>query len=207
MGANGVGTWFQQDIRLQREGVAPSKSRGFLAVAPESMVIEPGDVLHVDFGITAMGFSTDWQKMAYVLRPGEKDAPDGLRNAMKNTSILQETLMTASRPGKLAGDVYKEIMAEMTRRGIDAMVYSHPIGFQGHGLGAGLDYRATQQSASEGKRLRDGSYISIELNSATAVPEWGGQKVFVMMEDDAYLTSEGFKTFLPRQTSFYLIRP
>jgi Xaa-Pro aminopeptidase len=207
MGANSVGTWFQQDIRVQRKGLNPSTSRGFLAVAPESMVIRPGDVLHVDFGITCMGFNTDWQKMAYVLLPGEKDAPEGLRNAMKNTNILQETLMTDSRPGKLAGDVYNEVMSEMTRRSIEAKIYSHPIGFQGHGLGAALDYRAAQQSASEGKRLRNGSYISIELNSATPVPEWGGQKVFVMMEDDAYLTEDGFKTFLPRQTNYYLIHP
>jgi len=207
MGANDVGTWFQQDIRLQRKGLVPSTSRGFLAIAPESMVIQPGDVLHVDFGITCMGFSTDWQKMAYVLLPGEKDAPEGLRNAMKNTNILQDALMTYSRPGKLAGEVYNEIMAEMSRRGIEAKVYSHPIGFQGHGLGAALDYRAAQQSASEGRHLRNGSYLSMELNTATPVPEWGGQKVFVMMEDDVYLTDNGFKTFLPRQTSYYLIHP
>lgn len=207
MWANGVGTWFQQDIRLQRKGLNPSTSRGFLAVAPEDVVIKPGDLLHVDFGITCMGFSTDWQKMAYVLRPGEKAAPEGLKNALRNTNILQETLMTDSRPGKLAGDVYNEIMAEMTKRGIEAKVYSHPIGFQGHGLGAGLDYRVAQQSASEGKRLRNGSYISIELNSATPVPEWDGQKVYAMEEDDAYLTDDGFKTFLPRQTSYYLIHP
>jgi Xaa-Pro aminopeptidase len=207
MGNADVTTWFQQDIRVQRKGSANGMSRGFLGVAPESTVIEPGDVLHVDFGITAMGFSTDWQKMAYVLRPGEKDAPAGLKHAMANTNALQEELMTDSRPGKLAGEVYNEIMAAMTKRGIEAKVYSHPIGFQGHGLGAALDYRASQQSASEGKRLRRGSYISIELNTLTAVPEWDGQKVFVMMEDDAYLTDEGFKTFLPRQTNYYLIKP
>jgi Xaa-Pro aminopeptidase len=207
MGNADVTTWFQQDIRLQRKGSANEMSRGFLGVAPESTVIEPGDVLHLDFGITAMGFSTDWQKMAYVLRPGEKDAPAGLKHAMANTNALQEELMTDSRPGKLAGDVYNQIMAAMTKRGIEAKVYSHPIGFQGHGLGAALDYRASQQSASEGKRLRKGSYLSIELNAVTPVPEWDGQKVFVMMEDDAYLTDDGFKTFLPRQTSFYLIKP
>ena len=207
MGNADVTTWFQQDIRVQRKGSTNGMSRGFLGVAPESTVIEPGDVLHVDFGITAMGFSTDWQKMAYILRPGEKDAPAGLKHAMANTNALQEELMTDSRPGKLAGDVYNEIMAAMTKRDIEAKVYSHPIGFQGHGLGAGLDYRASQQSASEGKRLRKGSYISIELNTLTAVPEWEGQKVFVMMEDDAYLTDDGFKTFLPRQTSYYLIKP
>jgi Xaa-Pro dipeptidase len=207
MGNADVTTWFQQDIRVQRKGSANGMSRGFLGVAPESMVIEPGDGLHVDFGITAMGFSTDWQKMAYVLRPGEKDAPAGLKHAIANTNALQEELMTDSRPGRLAGEVYNEIMAAMTKRGIEAKVYSHPIGFQGHGLGAALDYRASQQSASEGKRLRKGSYLSIELNTLTAVPEWDGQKVFVMMEDDAYLTDDGFKTFLPRQTSFYLIKP
>ncbi|MCU1319155.1 MAG: Xaa-Pro aminopeptidase [Edaphobacter sp.] len=207
MWAAGVGTWFQQDLRLQRKGLVPTTSRGFLGIAAEKTVIQPGDVLHVDFGISCMGFSTDWQKMAYVLRPGERDVPEGLKKAMANTNTLQETLMSASRPGKVAGEVYKETMDEMTKRGIEAKVYSHPIGDQGHGLGAGLDYRAAQQSASEGKRLRKGSYISIELNSATAVPEWDGQRVFVMMEDDAYLTDDGFKTFLPRQTSYYLIHP
>ena len=63
MGANNVGTWFQQDIRVQRKGLNPSTSRGFLAVAPESMVIQPGDVIHVDFGVTCMGFSTDWTEV------------------------------------------------------------------------------------------------------------------------------------------------
>jgi Xaa-Pro dipeptidase len=207
MGNAGVTTWFQQDIRLQRKGSQNGMSRGFLGVADESTVIEPGDLLHVDFGITAMGFSTDWQKMAYVLRPGEKDVPEGLKRALANTNALQDELMTASRPEKLAGEVYNDIMTAMAKRGIEAKVYSHPIGFQGHGLGAALDYRAAQQSVSEGKRLRKGSYLSIELNTATAVPEWEGQKVFVMMEDDAYMTDDGFKTFLPRQTSFYLIKP
>ena len=48
--------------------------------------------------------------------------------------------------------------------------------------------------------------MSIELNTATPVPEWGGQKVFVMMEDCAYLTAEGYRFFRPRQEAFYLIR-
>lgn len=207
MGRNNVSTWFQPDLRLQRKGRAPSTSRGFLAVEPEETVIQPGDVLHLDFGITYMGLNTDWQKEAYVLLPGEADVPAGLKAALHNTNLLQESLMTRSRPGRLAGDVYNDVMADMKARGIEAKVYSHPIGDQGHGLGAALDYRAAQQTAAQGKRLRKGSYISIELNSATPVPEWGGQKVYVMEEDDAYLTDNGFQTFLPRQTSFYLIHP
>ncbi len=207
MGANDVATWFQPDLRLQRRGRTPSTSRGFLAVEPEATVIEPGDLIHLDFGITAFGLNTDWQKMAYILLPGQTAAPAGMAAALHNTNILQESLMTHSRPGLLAGEVYNGIMADMKARGIEAKVYSHPIGEQGHGLGAGLDYRAAQASASEGKRLRGGSYISIELNTATAVAEWQNQKVYMMGEDDAYLTDDGFKTFLPRQTSLYLIHP
>ena len=95
----------------------------------------------------------------------------------------------------------------MARQHIEAKVYSHPIGDQGHGLGAALDYRAAQAHASEAKRLRKGSYLSMELNTATPVPEWNNQKVYMMEEDDTYLTDEGFKPFLPRQTSLYLIHP
>ncbi len=209
MWAAGVRTWFQQDLRVQRRGMTKASSRGFLAVAPESTVIRRGDVVHLDFGITVMGFDTDWQKMAYVLRPGEQDVPAGLKAAMKNSNTLQDVLMkTYSRPGALVSDVYDSTMAEMKRRGITAQIYSHPIGNQGHGLGAAIDFRSAQRPelGASGKRLRKGSYISIELNTRTPVPEWDGQEVFVMFEDDAHLTDEGWVFFRPRQERWYLIR-
>lgn len=205
--AHGVRTWFQPDLRVQRQGGGLPLSRGFLAVAPERTVILPGDVLHVDFGITYMGFDTDWQKMAYVLKPGETDAPEGLKVAMRNANTLQDALMRRhSRPGRTAGEVYRATMAEMGERGIEAMIYSHPIGLQGHGLGASIDFRSALRSGGEGKTLRKGSYISIELNAKTPVPEWGGEPVFVMFEDDAWLADDGWHFFHPRQEAWYLIR-
>jgi Xaa-Pro aminopeptidase len=209
LGARGLTTWFQPDLRIQRKGVPNETSRGFLAVSPEALVIQPGDVLHVDFGITYMGLNSDWQKMGYVLRKGEKDAPEGLKRALHNTNELQDALMLrAARPGRVAGEVYNLAMEEMKQKGIEAKIYSHPIGDQGHGLGPSIDYRAAQRqdmAASQSKHLLKGMYISIELNTETAVPEWDGQKVLVMMEDDAYLTDDGFKFFRPRQQSWYLI--
>jgi Xaa-Pro dipeptidase len=205
----GVRTWFQPDLRVQRATSANASSRGFLAVAAESIVISRGDLVHIDFGITYMGFDTDWQKMAYVLRDGESDVPAGLRQAIANTNTLQDVLMRQqSRPGRSSGEVYRGAMGEMGKRGIEAMIYSHPIGAQGHGLGASIDFRGAvrNDSLQPAPTLRRGSYISIELNTATPVPEWGGQKVFVMMEDDAHLTDSGFVFFRPRQERFYLIR-
>ncbi len=200
--AHGVGTWFQPDLRVQRKGLANASSRGFLAVAKESTVIERGDVVHLDFGINYMGLSSDWQKNAYVLREGEQEAPEGLKRAMAATNALQDALMLrGSRPGRTAAEAYKIAMDEMALKGIEAMIYCHPIGNQGHGLGASIDFRAAQA-----KRLRKGSYISIELNTRSVVPEWDGLKVFLMMEDPAYLTDEGWKFFRPRQEQFYLIK-
>lgn len=208
--AAGVRTWFQPDLRVQRAGDENATSRGFLAVAKESVVILPGDLVHIDFGISYMGFDTDWQKMAYVLKPGETDAPAGLKAALRNTNTLQDALTQRhARPGMTGGAVFNATMAEMRERGIEAMIYSHPLGAQGHALGASIDFRSALRTdtLSQAQRLRNGSYISIELNTGTPVAEWGGKKVFVMMEDCAYLTPDGYRFFRPRQEAFYLISP
>jgi Xaa-Pro aminopeptidase len=203
-----AGTWFQPDLRLQRAGTADDTSRGFLAVAPEAWVIERGDLLHLDFGISYMGFDTDWQKMAYVLHEGETAPPAGLNAALANTMALQDVLTSTARPGMSAGEAYAATMAEMEARGIRAQIYSHPLGFHGHGVGASIDFRSVQRGDSErmASPLRSGSYMSIELNTRTAVEEWDGQEVYIMMEDPAHLTDEGYVFFRPRQEAFYLVQ-
>jgi Xaa-Pro aminopeptidase len=204
----GVRTWFQPDLRVQKPGVPNKMSRGFLHVADESIVLERGDVIHIDFGISYMGFDTDWQKKGYVLREGETDAPAGLKAAMRNTNTLQDVMISTARPNMPAGDVYSQTMAEMEARGITAQIYSHPVGNHGHGVGATIDFRSAQRGDTDAavRTLRPHSWMSIELNTRTPVPEWDGQEVFIMMEDVAYLTDEGYRFFRPRQESFYLIQ-
>ncbi|MEQ9398015.1 MAG: M24 family metallopeptidase [Longimicrobiales bacterium] len=203
---HGVRTWFQPDLRVQRQGMDEVGSRGFLAVASEDLVLQPGDLVHIDFGISYMGLDSDWQKMAYILRPGEDDAPDGLKAAMANTNALQDALAAASRPGITAGEAYRATMAAMEAAGVQAQVYSHPLGNHGHGLGPSIDFRSADRPDVAGEVLVDGAYISIELNTRTPVPEWDGQEVYVMAEDPAYLTPEGWRFFRPRQEAWYLIR-
>jgi len=202
----GLDTWFQPDLRIQRQKQQTGKTLQFLDVADESDVIQRGDVIHIDCGLNYLGLSTDWQKMGYVLRPGENDAPEGLRRALTNTNRLQDALFTHIKPGAKGFEVYDATMSDMKTIGIEAMIYSHSVGTQGHALGASVDFRRPVAGAPVEPPFREGSYTSIELNTSTAVPEWGGQKVTIMMEDDAYLTRDGMKWFRPRQTSFYLIR-
>jgi len=200
----GLTVWFQPDLRVQRQAKANTNSQQFLSTANEAVVLERGDLIHVDFGLNYMGLSTDWQKHGYILKKGERDAPAGLKNALKNTNLLQEAVFKFARVGLTGAEVYDAAMAEMKKANVEAMIYSHPIGTQGHGLGASIDFRKTIGGAEE--RFRLGSYMAIELNTSTVIPEWNNQKVTIMAEDDAVMTEKGFEFIRPRQTEFYLIR-
>jgi len=200
----GLGIWFQPDLRVQRQAKTTGTTQQFLSTADENVVLERGDLLHVDFGLIYMGLSTDWQKHGYILKVGEKDAPAGLKNALKNTNRLQDIMFGFARAGMTGTEVYDATMAECKKQGIDAMIYSHPIGAHGHGLGASIDFR--RGIGGDEERLRLGSYTSIELNTSTNVPEWNNQRVTIMEEDDAVMTERGFQFVRPRQTEFYLIK-
>ena len=202
----GLDVWFQPDLRIQRQNQETGKNQQFLSVAEESVVIQRGDVIHIDCGLNYLGLSTDWQKMGYVLRKDEKDVPEGLKLTLSNTNRLQDALFTHIKPGAKGFEVYDATMADMKKLGIEAMIYSHSVGTQGHALGASIDFRRPTTGAPLEPPFREGSYTSIELNTSTPVKEWGGQKVTIMMEDDAYLTKDGMKWFRPRQTAFYLIK-
>ncbi len=200
----GLTIWFQPDIRIQRQRAATETTGPFLSTAGEAEVIQRGDLIHVDFGLDYMGLSTDWQKHAYILKEGETAAPAGLSAALKNTNRLQDIMFSFARPGMTGTEVYEKTMAEVKRQGIEAMIYSHPIGTHGHGLGPSIDFRGN--IGGGGNKIILGSYMSIELNTSTPVAEWGGQKVTMMAEDDAVMTEKGYEFIRPRQTELYVIK-
>src|SRR4029079_19755271 len=88
----GVSLWFTPDLRVQRKWKAAEAPRGFLAISDEGVVIERGDVVHLDFGFTFMGLNTDYQRMAYVLRDAEETATAGLEGSLSNTRALPAAL-------------------------------------------------------------------------------------------------------------------
>ncbi len=101
-------------------------------------VIQEGDLIHVDFGITAMGLNTDVQHMAYVLRTsqGETDAPAGLKEGLKKANRMQDIVLETMEAGKTGNEVLKEGLDQMKAEGIEGQIYCHPIGDFGHSAGA-----------------------------------------------------------------------
>lgn len=197
----GLGTWFQPSVEVQRQGVAQPG---------ENPVIQKGDVLHCDFGITAMRLNTDTQHMGYVLRDGETAPPAGLRKALENSNKLQDIVVDEIKPGRSGNEILKSSRARMTAAGINGTVYSHAIGMHGHGAGTliGLwDYQDGVPGRGDAKVIPN-MWFSIELQATTPVPEWNNQPVRSAQEEDVVILGDGsVKWALKRQTEYHLVRP
>lgn len=200
----GLTTWFHTDVDIQRRGVDDPETLG------ASPVILPGDVLHIDFGVTAMGLNTDTQHMAYVARAGETEAPAGLRAALANSNRLQDIVMEQLRPGRTGNEVLHASLAAMRAAGITGSIYSHPIGDHGHGAGPliGLWDRQEGVPGRGDVPVIPNTWFSIELEARTPVAEWGGQMVKMAQEEDAVVAADGRTHWaLRRQTTLHVVRP
>jgi Xaa-Pro aminopeptidase len=198
----GLGTWFQPSIEVQRRGVNTKD----LGADP---IIMPGDVLHCDVGITVARLNTDTQHLAYVLRPGETDAPAGLRRALANANAMQDFAMEEIRPGRTGNEVLGAVLSRMKAAGITGTMYTHPIGLNGHGAGPliGLwDYQDGVVGRGEA-RVIPSMWFSVELQATTAVPEWGGQQVQMAQEEDMMVGPDGNTHWAhQRQEHLFLVR-
>lgn len=198
----GLGTWFQPSIEVQRQGVTDEQ----LGADP---VIQRGDVLHCDVGITVARLNTDTQHNAYVLKPGETDAPAGLKRALANANAMQDIAMAEIRPGRTGNQILKSVLEGMKARGIDGTMYSHPIGVNGHGAGPliGLwDYQDGVPGRGDAPVIPS-MWFSIELQATTSVPEWGGQPVRMAQEEDMIIDAAGKARWaFRRQDTLFLVR-
>jgi Xaa-Pro aminopeptidase len=201
----GLGTWFQPSVRVQK----PAKAGVNLLAEDAPVVIERGDVLHVDFGITAMRLNTDTQHMGYVLREGERDVPEGIKRALKNANRLQDILMERMRAGRSGNEVLADALGRMKEEGITGSIYTHPVGDHGHGAGplVGLWDRQQGVPGRGDVMILPSTWFSIELAATTPIPEWGGQQLWVGLEEDAAIDEQGrISWVLKRQTEYHLVK-
>jgi len=197
----GMDTWFQPSVSVQRKGVK-SEDLG------DDPVIQPGDVLHCDVGITVARLNTDTQHNAYVLRPGETDAPPGLQRALANANAMQDFAMQEIRPGRSGNEILGSVLTRMKDKGITGTMYSHPIGLHGHGAGPliGLwDYQDGVPGRGDAKVVPS-MWYSVELQATTPVPEWNNQPVQMAQEEDMIIGADGRTRWaLKRQDKLFLV--
>jgi Xaa-Pro aminopeptidase len=194
----GLEPWFHPSVGIQREG-AEGILRG-------DEVIQPGDLLWTDFGITYLRLNTDTQHLAYVLKPGELEAPAGLAQGLANSNRVQDILREEMKTGLSGNQILANARSRATAEGLNPSIYSHPIGYHGHGAGTAIGFWDNQDADSRGEDiLRPDTAWSIELTTYAAIPEWGGQRVDFRTEEDAYFDGETVRFLDGRQTEITLI--
>ncbi|UCC38955.1 MAG: aminopeptidase P family protein [Candidatus Aminicenantes bacterium] len=200
----GLEAWFQPSISIQRhkkEAVKYSDRR----------VIRRGDLLHCDVGIVYLGLCTDMQWRAYVCKIGEDDAPEGIKEALRRANKVAEIFMNEFRTGRTGSEITDLAMKKATEEELRPLIYSHPIGFNGHGAGCPMDARPPER-APEGIKMRmeyplyPNTAYAIEFSSITSVPEWSNQDVRIAFEETGVYTEGGCKFIDGHQIKIYLIK-
>ncbi|HMP99919.1 MAG TPA: M24 family metallopeptidase [Cyclobacteriaceae bacterium] len=194
-------TWFQPSVSIQR-----NEPEAIMSKRPQPFVILPGDLLHVDFGITYLRLNTDTQNHAYVLRPGEADAPQFLKDAFKTGNRLQDILTSHFKEGRTGNEILKLTREQAIREGIEPSVYTHPIGFHGHAAGTTIGMWDMQGGVpgSGDHPMHYKTAYSIELNVTVNIPDWK-KDIRIQLEEDGYFDETGFKYIDGRQTELYII--
>jgi Xaa-Pro aminopeptidase len=193
-------TWFHPGIAIFRQGSVKELAG--------DTVFQPGDMVWLDFGITYLGLNTDTQHLAYILKPGETDAPAGLKAGLAAANKVQDALTSSYRTGLSGNEILLEARRKALAQGLEPTIYSHQIGFHGHAAGAAIGFWDDQAPSPRGDhKLRPNVAWSIELSAHHTVPEWGNQRVQFRTEEDAFFDGKTVRYIDGRQTQMILIRP
>ena len=191
--------------------------RGILATSSDR-IIQRGDVLMIDWGVGLMNMYTDMKRMAYVLQEGETAVPPGIQNAFDQAVIVRDIIKKTIKPGLTAQKTEDAVYEALTAAGFnkmkgfnqftegditDVIIGCHSVGNWGHGVGPSI---AFFNPVRLGYEIKPSNLLSIELFAYTRVPEWGGKKLRVPLEDDAIVTERGVEWIYPINPKVLVIK-
>lgn len=195
----GLSAWFPPTVTLQRQGNKTPRL--------SNQVVQAGDLLHVDLGLTYLRLNTDTQQHAYVLPRGQSAAPASLQHALQNGNQLQDILTAQFAVGLTGNQVLAQARTKALSAQLRPLIYSHPIGYYGHGSGPTIgmwDNQGETKGSGDYPLFANTAY-SIELSNTTYSESWQ-QDVVIMLEEDAFFDGERVQYLNGRQESFHLIR-
>ena len=216
--------WWLQDRLLDRAlgsefdmpSVYVTGPEGILATS-SSRIIQPGDVMMIDWGVQLMNFGTDVKRVAYVLKPGELTAPKSIQAAFDKALAVRDVVKKAIKPGVRADQTMKAMDAALRAAGYGVIEFNkpnaddktdvvygfHPVGNTGHDIGPSL---TTWQPLQTTFTLHPQHLFSFEYFAYTPIAEWGGKKLRIPIEDDAILMENGIQFVHPANHRLLIVK-
>ena len=196
-------TWFHPTVDVQR-----NEQSDLYAFDGKSKydIIQPGDLVHCDFGISYLTLNTDCQQIAYVLKSDEKEAPEFLIKALKDANKLQDILTSEFKLDKTGNEILLNSLKIAKEKGLDPQIYTHPLGTFGHSAGTTIGMWDSQGGVPiKGDVLmKYNTVYAIELNNKSFIKDWN-KEVRIMLEEAGLFEENGFKYINGRQEEIILI--
>lgn len=195
----GLETSFYPTIDVQRQGEEVDRL--------SHTTIQPGDIVHSDFGLTYLGLATDMQQLGYVLKPNQSDAPEGLKALLAKGKVFANLVMKEFKTGRSGNDIFEKSMERAKEKQLQAMLYSHPLGVHCHEAGPTIGMYDRQESIPHKGEFRvvNQSAYALEFNVKDYIPEWGHETYAFLEQPIAVYENESIY-LAPMQDNFHLIR-
>ncbi len=198
-------------------------------------VIQCGDLMQYDYGISHMNFGTDFKRVAYVLKEGKTSVPSGIQFGWDRALEAREVIKSNIRVGQTAGETLKKIGQALEDAGFEyihlavdpmlgggssldpkedqeypgkteVMIDCHCVGNTGNSEVATGPSIAGFRSDRAHLTIKPNNLFAFEFIAYTPNPDWSGRKIRFNIEDDAIVTEKGVEWLYPPNEKILLIR-
>ena len=204
----GLDTWFHPSVDIQRSSEVNGNHLRSFSNRPSENIIQKGDLLHCDFGITYLRLNSDCQQMGYILDDEEIEVPNYLKEAFEDANQLQDILTSNFIQGISGNKILLNSLKEAKNKGLNPSIYTHPLGSYGHSSGPTIGMWDSQGGVvgTGDYPLNYNTVYAIELNNTTYIEEWG-RDIRIMLEEAGFFGFDGFRYVNGRQTKIKIINP
>lgn len=189
------------DSQCPGVSVDPNVPSGHMGII--STPIKEGYLINIDYGVSKDGYCSDLQRMYYVLKENEDDAPEEVKKAFY---LVRDAIREAKefmREGVTGFQVDQIARHKIVDEGYDSWnaALGHQVGHQTHDGGTILANRRPRYNRPEliDTPLRVGNVFTIEPGIETP---WGR----VGIEEDVVITEHGTEWLVEPQQELILIR-
>ncbi|MEN8878761.1 MAG: M24 family metallopeptidase [Polaribacter sp.] len=203
----GLETWFHPTIDVQRNNEALKSHIESFSKVKDEKIIQKGDLLHCDFGITYIGLNTDCQQHAYVLMDDETEVPNFLKEAFIKGNRVQDILTSNMKVGLTGNQILANSLNQGKEEGLRPSIYTHPLGKYGHSAGTTIGMWDSQNGVpfNGDYPLQKNTAYAIELNTTVFIEEWN-KDIRIMLEEAGFFGDNTFKYVNDRQTAIKPIK-
>jgi Xaa-Pro aminopeptidase len=170
---------------------------------PGAEQVQPGRLVHIDFGVQQDGYCSDLQRMWYVLAAGETAPPADVLEVWAHARGALLAGAAVLKPGALGWEVDHAARSYLTAHGLPEYLHAfgHNLGRAAHDGGTLLGPRWERYGETPYRPVQAGNVYAIELMAPVPGKGW------ISLEEDVLVTEDGVEWLSTPQSDLIIVPP